>query len=197
MSSILTGVGDPLQIDDAGRPDKRKGTAPAVILIDPRYPHNVGGAFRACACWGMKQLWWTGDRVKVDFAKGERLPREERMKGYRDVELFNDQRPFDRFQNVTPVAVELREGSENLMEFEHPENAVYVFGPEDGSIPKPIIPLCHRFVVIPTHFCLNLAAAVNVILYDRRFKRMNAGLEPYLPMNEMLKEHRGAIISNS
>jgi hypothetical protein len=51
--------------------------------------------------------------------------------------------------------------------------------------------LCHRFVVIPTHHCLNLAAAVNVVLYDRRLKRMLAGLEPLGPVRELLREHRG------
>ncbi|PYX93125.1 MAG: hypothetical protein DMG67_05040 [Acidobacteria bacterium] len=25
--------------------------APAVIIIDPKYPHNVGAAIRACACF--------------------------------------------------------------------------------------------------------------------------------------------------
>lgn len=197
--TTLRGHGDPLQLDTSATPAARRGEAPAVVLIDPRYPHNVGGALRACACWGIKQLWWSGSRVTLDASKGERLPREERMKGYKEVQLFNDDRALDSFAGapITPVAVELRKGSENLMDFEHPDNAVYVFGPEDGSIPKPVIHLCHRFVVIPTHFCLNLAAAVNVILYDRRLKRVRAGVEPYLPMEELLKEHRGPIISNS
>lgn len=29
---------------------------------------------------------------------------------------------------------------------------------------------CHRFVVIPSRSCLNLAASVNVVLYDRMVK---------------------------
>jgi tRNA(Leu) C34 or U34 (ribose-2'-O)-methylase TrmL len=197
MSVILKGLNDPLQLEEANRPQKRKGVAPSVILISPKYPHNVGNAIRACSCWGMKQLWWTGDRVTFEAAKGERLPQEERMKGYRHVELFNDQRPFDQFDDATPVAVELRPGSEMLHHFEHPEKAVYVFGPEDGSIPKPILHLCHRFVVLPTHHCLNLASAVNCVLYDRRAKRIAAGLEDDLPLCDLLHEHRGPIISST
>jgi hypothetical protein len=34
---------------------------------------------------------------------------------------------------VTPVAVELRPDAESLVTFEHPEEALYVFGPEDGG----------------------------------------------------------------
>ena len=60
-----------------------QGRPPAVALIDPKYPHNVGAALRACSCWGIRQLWWTGARVTLDVPRGERLPREERMKGYR------------------------------------------------------------------------------------------------------------------
>ena len=117
------------------------------------------------------------------------------MKGYRSVEINQDDQPFDRFDSgmVTPVAVELRPDAESLVTFEHPENALYVFGPEDGGVPKPIRLLCHRFVVIPTHHCLNLAAAVNVVLYDRRLKRMLAGVEPVGVASELLREHRGRV----
>ena len=172
-----------------------EGRPPGVALIDPKYPHNVGAALRACSCWGVGQLWWTGDRVTLDVPRGERLPREERMKGYRSVQITRDDHVFDCFEpgSVTPVAVELRPQAESLVTFEHPEDALYVFGPEDGSLPKSVRLLCHRFVVIPTHHCLNLAAAVNVVLYDRRLKRHLAGLEPLGPVRQMLREHRGLV----
>jgi hypothetical protein len=53
-----------------------QGQPPAVALIDPKYPHNAGAALRACSCWGVGQLWWTGGRVALDAPCGERLPRE-------------------------------------------------------------------------------------------------------------------------
>ncbi len=135
------------------------GKLPAVILVDPKYPHNVGAALRACSCFGLKQLWWTGSRVTIDPVKGERLPREERMKGYKEVALCPCDTPLEYFgeTNAVPVAVEVRQNSEPLTTFEHPENAVYVFGPEDGSIPKAWLHLCHRFVHIPANHCLNLS----------------------------------------
>jgi tRNA(Leu) C34 or U34 (ribose-2'-O)-methylase TrmL len=172
-----------------------RGCAPAVALIDPKYPHNVGAALRACACWGVEQLWWTGRRVRLDVARGQRLPREERMKGYRSVRMAIDDRVFDRFPTgtATPVAVELLPAAEPLTSFDHPEDALYVFGPEDGSLPKTVRLRCHRFVFIPTHHCLNLAAAVNVVLYDRRVKRQLAGREPVGPLRELLHEQRGPV----
>ena len=154
-----------------GKNAPKAGVAPAVILINPKYPHNVGTVQRACSCFGVKQLWWTGSRVTLEPEKGERLPREERMRGYKDVSLVNYDRPFDHFpKGTSPVAIEVRANSERLPDFIHPENPVYVFGPEDGMIPKHLLGFCHRFVIIPTRHCLNLAAAVNLVLYDRMAK---------------------------
>jgi tRNA(Leu) C34 or U34 (ribose-2'-O)-methylase TrmL len=156
------------------------------LLYNPKYGHNVGGVLRACSCYGIRQLWWTGDRVTLDVAKGQRLPREERMKGYRDVEMVRDDRAFDAFsRDVTPVAVELRPVAEMLPDFEHPDRPVYVFGPEDGSLPSAVVRHCHRFLVIPTRHCLNLSAAVYTVLYDRMVKRYKLGLEP---MPELVEE---------
>ena len=159
-----------------GKKTKPHGVAPAIILINPKYARNVGVAVRVASCYDVSQVWYTGNRVQIDIDSGRRLPREERMKGYKDVEYIQYDRPFDQFpKGVVPVAVEVRENSENLIEFEHPENAVYVFGPEDGSIPKVYLQHCHKFVVIPTRHCLNLATAVSTVLYDRLAKQARNG----------------------
>lgn len=149
---------------------------PAIIMHNPKYPHNVGAAVRACSCFNSNLIIFTGNRVSLepDKEKGKyRLPREERMKGYKHVQLINDNYPFNRFSsNVTPVAVEVRHNAELLPNFIHPENPVYVFGPEDGSIPQIYLKHCQRFLYIPSPFCLNLAAAIYVVLYDRMAKLM-------------------------
>jgi tRNA(Leu) C34 or U34 (ribose-2'-O)-methylase TrmL len=168
-----------------------KGEVPAVVLINPNFSHNVGAALRGCSCFDAKQLWWTGKRVQIDLNSGERLKREERMKGYKNVVWTNHDRPLDQFPaGVVPVVVELLATSEPLTTFVHPENAVYIFGPEDGDVPVSIRTLAHRFVFIPSRHCLNLSAAVNVVLADRMMKRQLAGLEPIVPVGEMLWEDR-------
>lgn len=164
---------------------------PSVVLIDPKFPHNVGAAIRACSCFGVDSLLWTGNRI--DVSKYARLPREERMKGYKHVQFSNCQRPLEMFADAAPVCVEVFDNSEPLTTFEHPEKAVYVFGPEDGCIPQVIRRLCHRFVHIPAHFCLNLSAAVNVVLAHRLISRQLLGKELMVPLPEMLREVRGEI----
>jgi tRNA(Leu) C34 or U34 (ribose-2'-O)-methylase TrmL len=163
---------------------------PAVILTNPKYPHNMAGVIRACSCWGIPTLLWTGQRVIPE--QMDRLPREERMKGYRDVHWQRTDRPFDLLpEGATPVCIELVENSVPLTTFQHPENPVYVFGPEDGGVPQVIRRFCHHFVHIPTHHCLNLSQAVNVVLSHRRMIRQLMGEEQILPLNETLHEQRG------
>lgn len=162
-----------------GQVRRGHGRAPAVVLIDPKCPHNVGAAVRAASCYGIGQVWFTGERVQLIGERRYRLPREERMRGYRDVDLRHSEQPLDAFDTAAvPVAVELRHHAESLIDFVHPEHGVYVFGPEDGSLDRAILGRCHRFVVIPTRHCTNLAAAVYTVLYDRHAKRVTAGLEP-------------------
>jgi tRNA(Leu) C34 or U34 (ribose-2'-O)-methylase TrmL len=172
--------------DIFGKKAPKQGVVPAVALVSPRFPHNVGAAMRAASCFGVKQVWFSGERVRLAMDQKKRLPREERMKGFKDVELRHYDEFLDQFDDtVVPVAVELRPGSESLSTFEHPKNALYVFGPEDGNVPAPILARCHRFVAIPTRHCVNLSAAVYIMLYDRLIKE-NPGVTVY----ETLAEER-------
>jgi tRNA(Leu) C34 or U34 (ribose-2'-O)-methylase TrmL len=147
------------------------GIAPAIVLENPRFAFNVGMVVRLASCYGLDQVWYTGDRVALEIERKKRLPREERMKGYKDVRIVQFDRPLEQFpEGVVPVAVELRPNSERLPDFVHPEHAIYVFGPEDGSISGTLLSKCHRFLVVPVRHCLNLATAVATILYDRSLK---------------------------
>jgi tRNA(Leu) C34 or U34 (ribose-2'-O)-methylase TrmL len=145
---------------------------PSIILYNPKFAHNLGAAVRASSCFEAKAVIFTGNRIVLQNGNGKyRLPREERMKDYKDIHMINDEYPLNRFpKTVVPVAVEIRNNSESLFNFIHPEKAVYIFGPEDGNVPQTFLRLCHRFIKIPSKHCLNLAAAINVVLYDRKMK---------------------------
>jgi len=158
----------------------------AVVLINPKTPYNVGAVIRACSLFGVPTLRWTGTRISSaegrrkagSHLKGNRprLPREERLKDYTGVDWVEAADAVVSTlaeKGLTPIAVEKREQAEPLDTFVHPPNALYVFGPEDGHVPQSVLAVCHRFVIIPTvqqSVPLNLAAAVNVVLYDRHAK---------------------------
>jgi tRNA(Leu) C34 or U34 (ribose-2'-O)-methylase TrmL len=171
------------------------GKSLAVIGVDTKYGHNAASMLRACSCFGVPQLWLTGDR----WAEGwdDRMPREERMKAYADVDVIRADQPLRAFDSsVTPVAVEVLRSAEPLATFEHPENAVYIFGPEDGGLSDWARRNAHRFLILPTDHCANLAGAVYMTLCDRRVKRQLAGLEPIQPSYETLREQRGFLDSD-
>ena len=64
-----------------------------------------------------------------------------------------------------------------LIHFQHPEQAYYIFGPEDGSLSQTILDASDHVVYIPTIGCMNLAATVNVVLYDRLAKSVGSVIE--------------------
>jgi len=175
-----------------GKNHDKVGITPAIALINPKFPRNIGTAIRIASCYGVKQVWTTGERWKDDrsFRRKPRLPREERIKGYKEVDFIEYDKFIDLFpRGTTPVAIEVRENSENLFDFEHPENPLYIFGPEDGSIPPVYLQHCHRFVVIPIRHCLNLSNAIATVLYDRQLKMHWSGQTQLVTPGEF--ERRG------
>jgi len=186
------------------------GLVPSIILEDPKYARNVSQIVRLASGYDFKQVFFTGNRVDLEDpsknldgrggskggkkGKGKaRLPREERMKGYQKVDICHHQRPFDCFKSGVPViGIELREGAMPLHEFEHPEEAIYVFGPEDGSINR-LARHCHQFVYIPVRHCLNLATAASTILWDRQLQLLQSGAIPTESMDDLLRGDRASL----
>lgn len=101
-----------------------------------------------------------------------RRSRTDTSAAYRHLPLIQceDLREVVPYGSV-PVAVELLDDAEPITGYEHPESAMYVFGPEDGTLGKNTLSWCRDVIYVPTAYCLNLAAAVNIVLYDRLLKR--------------------------
>jgi tRNA(Leu) C34 or U34 (ribose-2'-O)-methylase TrmL len=152
-------------------------SGPAVVLVDPKNLVNVASMIRNCAAFGVNTLCYTGDRVDLPSGrKGDRLPREERMRDYDTVQVVHHDFPLRLFKpDVVPIGVEIMPGTVPLPYFEHPYHGVYVFGPEDGSLPTGIRAVCHDFVQIPSMHCLNLAQAGGIVLYERMVSRWRQG----------------------
>ncbi|KZN38095.1 RNA methyltransferase [Pseudoalteromonas luteoviolacea] len=139
----------------------------AIGLVNPKSPTNVGGVLRAAGCYGAQAVYFSGNR----YAKA--------AKYHTDTKNIADNIPIEQVDdfkvlktsNRALVCVELVEGAIPLPEFKHPEDALYVFGPEDGSLPQSIVDVADAVVYVPTTGCMNLAATVNVLLYDRMAKR--------------------------
>jgi tRNA(Leu) C34 or U34 (ribose-2'-O)-methylase TrmL len=138
-----------------------------VGLYSPKNPINIGGASRAAACYGASFVAIQSPRVS--------------MKSIQDTTKYWRHSPVLRVDNLKdilpygciPIAVDIIEGARNLVDFTHPERALYIFGPEDGTLGEDITSWCDHVIKIPTQFCMNLAATVNVVLYDRLAKHFS------------------------
>jgi tRNA(Leu) C34 or U34 (ribose-2'-O)-methylase TrmL len=132
-------------------------------LDNPKTPANVGSAMRAVGVYHAAFLAITGNRLDTGPT--------DTMKYYRHIPFFrvddlHSMVPYD----CVPVAVDLIEGAISLHEYRHPERAFYIFGAEDATLGNRILSWCRDIVYVPTDGCMNLAATVNVILYDRQLK---------------------------
>jgi tRNA G18 (ribose-2'-O)-methylase SpoU len=65
------------------------------------------------------------------------------------------------------VGVELLDEAVDLPSFRHPLRAAYVLGPEQGTLSPELLARCDHVVRIPTSFCVNLAMAGAIVMYDR------------------------------
>lgn len=135
-------------------------------LLNPKTPTNVGAVLRAAGCFRADGVLYTGERY--DRAEKFTTDTQNTRLGMplTAVNCLVKNKPAD----AEIVCIELVEGGVSLPEFQHPDNAFYIFGPEDGTINQAVIDSADAVVYIPTVGCLNLAATVNVVLYDRLLK---------------------------
>lgn len=70
-------------------------------------------------------------------------------------------------QGCKLVGVELLDDAIDLPSFRHPLRAAYVLGPEQGSLSPKLLERCEYVIRIPTRFCVNVAMAGAIVMYDR------------------------------
>ena len=150
------------------RPSMRKERGFACIGLDrPTDPVNVGHALRAAFCFNARLVIIGGN------PSGIRLPKlhTDPMRSFRHVPVIRSNNLLDAVpEGTTIVGIELSDDASTLMDFNHPERACYVFGPENGSISDDILDRCTDKVMIPTMASLNLGMTVNIVMYDRLAK---------------------------
>jgi len=124
---------------------------------------NIGSALRAAYCYNAAMIAVSGRRYERSCT--------DTPKSYKSLPLLqvNDLKEIIPYSCV-PVAVDLIEGASPLPGYTHPESAFYIFGAEDQTLGEKILSYCRDVVYIPTKICMNLAATVNVVLYDRLSK---------------------------
>jgi len=168
-----------------------------IALTNPKTPTNVGAVMRAAGCYQADQIIYNGNR----FAQAAKY---HKQKLQTDTFNMQDKIPLlqvESFINIKDslesipssakiICVDLVEGATPLPHFVHPEQAVYIFGPEDSSVRQEVIDIADDVVYVPTIGCMNLAATVNVLLYDRLAKSLTNKKDTMLADNELIRSSR-------
>jgi len=157
----------------------------SIGLINPKSPDNVNSVMRAAGNYRVDSVFYTGKRYPRALMRNPDIPDMSRKVGQAiplsEALSLVDVAPA----NMKLVCVEFAENAIALPEYQHPENAFYIFGPEDGTISQEVIDSADAVVYVPTIGCMNLAATVNVVLYDRLTKSSQG-----IVGNELIRQSR-------
>lgn len=151
-------------------------------------PINMGGLFRTAHAFGASFVFTVG----TAYERGE----VKRI----DTSDAAAQLPVYEFESVEAmrlpkecslVGIELLDDAMELPSFRHPRCAAYVLGPERGSLSKEMVECCDHVVRIPTRFCVNLAVAGAIVMYDRQISGRRFAGRPMIPGGpvEALPDH--------
>ncbi|ADZ68614.1 RNA methyltransferase [Polymorphum gilvum] len=125
---------------------------------------NLGNLMRSAHAFGASFFF------TVDAAQSLRkAPPSDTSKSPEHLPLFSwdSVETMDLPHGCQLVGVELTEDAVDLPSFMHPLRAAYVLGPERGSLSPAMLARCDHVVKIPTRFCINVATAGAIVLYDR------------------------------
>jgi tRNA G18 (ribose-2'-O)-methylase SpoU len=126
-------------------------------------PMNLGNLVRSAHAFGASFAFTIDAHYSITSARSDTSAAELQLPLYR----FATPAELVLPRTCALVGVELLDEAVDLPSFRHPQNAAYVFGPERGSLSPALVERCDHVVKIPTRFCINLAVAGAVVMYDR------------------------------
>lgn len=139
---------------------------------------NIAALFRTAHAFGASFLF----TVNADYSKaiGKNIDTSHSAKHLPLYEYDHiDDMPLPKGTSL--VGIELTEDAVELPSFRHPKNAIYILGPERGSLSEGVIEKTDFVVKIPTKFCINLGLAGAVVMYDRLTSMQRFPKRPIMP----------------
>ena len=134
-----------------------------IAVWRPKTTSNVGTLWRSAHVFGASFLATIEGRYTKQPSDTMHSTRHVPLFQYESFAAFADHIPL----GCRLTAVELCANARDLCNYGHAERAVYLLGPEDGSLSDQILERCNSRIVIPGTHCLNLAVAGSIVMYDR------------------------------
>ncbi len=140
-------------------------------------PMNAGNLFRSAQGFGASFVFTINAQFGGGHIKSDTSHSAEQLPHY----AFEDPAQLLLPGNCTLVGVELLDEAIPLPSFRHPAQAAYVLGPERGELSGDLRKRCEFVVRIPTRFCINVATAGAIVMYDRLITTGRFAERPVVP----------------
>ena len=134
-----------------------------IAIYHPKNYTNMGTLWRTAHSLGAQFIATIGRRYKHQSS--------DTTKATKHIPMFHFE-TFEDFKNFLPLgckltAVEIDEKAQDLRTYNHSLRECYLMGAEDYGIPQDILKQCNGIVKLNTKFCLNVAVAGSIVMYDR------------------------------
>lgn len=126
-------------------------------------PMNVGSLMRSAHGFGASFLFTVNAQFRKKTAASDTSNAFAQVPAYHWSSMDDMALPI----GCQLVGVELIDEAVELPSFRHPSCAAYVLGPERGEISAEMLDRCEHVIKIPTAFCINVATAGAIVMYDR------------------------------
>ncbi|HVO04255.1 MAG TPA: RNA methyltransferase [Candidatus Cybelea sp.] len=127
-------------------------------------PMNLGAVLRTAHAFNASFAF----AIKAEFDVGAVLASDtSSAMSSLPVQLYDGVADFTLPLGCRLIGIEITEDAIELPSFTHPLAAAYVLGAEQDSLSPELQARCDFIVKIPTKFCVNLAVAGAIVMYDR------------------------------
>jgi tRNA G18 (ribose-2'-O)-methylase SpoU len=126
-------------------------------------PMNLGNLLRSAHAFGAKFFFTIGAHPKAFEARSDTSKASFHLPVYHWAVPAEIVLPL----RCKLVGIELLDNATELPAFRHPLHAAYVLGPELGVLSDDLLSRCDHIIKIPTAFCVNVATAGAIVMYDR------------------------------
>ncbi|MGH1419548.1 MAG: RNA methyltransferase [Hyphomicrobiaceae bacterium] len=124
---------------------------------------NLGNLMRSAHGFGASFTFTVGATYQALEARADTSKGQDHVPHYNWDKLDDMALP----EGCKLVGIELVDEAIDLPSFRHPMRAAYVLGPELGSLSPQLQERCDYLIKIPTRFCVNVAMAGAIVMYDR------------------------------
>ncbi len=126
-------------------------------------PMNAGNLFRTAHAFGASFLF----TIAAEYPRRQARSDTSRAPLHLPLYEFPTVEEMRLPEDCRLVGVELLDEAVELPSFHHPPRAAYVLGPEKGSLSPELVARCQDVIKIPSAFCINVATAGAIVMYDR------------------------------